>query len=147
MLQFASLDEIMPDVDPLLAGHATVGNWTLGQILHHLAMAVRLSLDGPPGSAEPTRSESVLRRRFFRSQRFPENATPPLPSMFPPAGADAPAEAAALRTHLERFLATTVPLAAHPVLGSLNKEEWTRFHCLHCAHHLSFVHPGDRPEL
>ena len=37
MLDFASMDEIMPDVARLLEGHSTIGQWTLAQILHHLA--------------------------------------------------------------------------------------------------------------
>ncbi len=36
-LRFHSFDEIMPDVERLLAGHRTVGHWSLGQICHHLA--------------------------------------------------------------------------------------------------------------
>jgi len=29
MLDFASMDEIMPDVERLLEGHSTAGQWTL----------------------------------------------------------------------------------------------------------------------
>ena len=36
-IQFESLDEIMPEVDRLLEGHTTVGNWSLAQICRHLA--------------------------------------------------------------------------------------------------------------
>ena len=45
-LEFARLDEVMPEVDRLLAGHATVGNWTLGQICNHLASTYRMSMEG-----------------------------------------------------------------------------------------------------
>ncbi|MFI5459648.1 MAG: DUF1569 domain-containing protein [Isosphaerales bacterium] len=41
-LSFASLDEVMPDVERLLAGHATVGQWSLGQICNHLATGFNL---------------------------------------------------------------------------------------------------------
>ena len=47
-LTYASLDEIPADVDRLLAGHTTVGNWTLGQICNHLSGAVIASVDGSP---------------------------------------------------------------------------------------------------
>ena len=36
-LEFARLDDVMPEVDRLLAGHTTVGNWSLGQICNHLS--------------------------------------------------------------------------------------------------------------
>jgi hypothetical protein len=45
-LAFASLDEVMPDVERLLTGHVTVGRWSLGQICNHLAAALRLTLRG-----------------------------------------------------------------------------------------------------
>ena len=35
-LSFATLDGVMPDVDHLLTGHTTVGQWSLGQICNHL---------------------------------------------------------------------------------------------------------------
>ena len=40
-LVFVRLDEVMPDVERLLAGHVTVGRWTLGQICNHLELALR----------------------------------------------------------------------------------------------------------
>ena len=42
ILDFASMDEIMPDVERLLEGHSTAGQWTPAQILHH-----PLGLRGP----------------------------------------------------------------------------------------------------
>ena len=47
-LTFASLDEVMPDVDRLLRGHTTVGNWSLGQICGHLAQGVDRTIGGFP---------------------------------------------------------------------------------------------------
>ena len=43
---FTQLHEVMPEVEHLLAGHATVGNWSLGQILNHLTAVIDASLDG-----------------------------------------------------------------------------------------------------
>ena len=48
-LTFATLDQIMPDVDRLMErGHSTVGKWTLAQICHHLAVALDGSVQGIP---------------------------------------------------------------------------------------------------
>ena len=33
------------------------------------------------------------------------------------------------------------PPAPHPFFGPLTRAEWTRLHCIHCAHHLSFALP------
>ena len=40
-LRFDRFDDIMPDVERLLAGHATVGAWSLAQICRHLATVMR----------------------------------------------------------------------------------------------------------
>src|SRR3954447_15458284 len=45
-LAFTTLDEVMPDVDRLLQGHRTIGQWSLGQICNHLADALVLSVEG-----------------------------------------------------------------------------------------------------
>jgi hypothetical protein len=140
-LEFASLDDVMPEVEQLLAGHRTLGRWTLGQILNHLATAIRITAEIPASSSEPTREQNVLRRRFFHAGQFPEGLEAPLPLLLPQPGLDPRAEANALRRAIVRFASRTGPLPAHPRLGPLTGEEWTRFHCIHCAHHLGFAVP------
>jgi hypothetical protein len=137
-LVFASLDEVIPDVERLLAGHTTTGKWSLGQILYHLASALRLTVEGPPSSAEPTREQDISRRRFFRTDRFPEGRQAPA-ILEPNPSLDARTEADSLREAIDRFVSSTGPFAAHPILGPLSKDEWSRFHCMHFAHHLGFA--------
>ena len=57
-LRYESFDEVMPDVERLLDGHTTVGNWTLAQICHHLAAVLRRHVDLPAStrSIRPTGS-------------------------------------------------------------------------------------------
>ena len=142
-LTFANFDEGMPEVERLLAGHSTVGRWTLGQILYHLATAIRLMTEGSSASPGRTMPEAI-RRRFFRAGRFPEGVEAPLAELLPPPDRDARAEAEALRTAIGQFASATGPFANHPLLGPLTKDEWARFHCIHCAHHLSFALPDGR---
>ena len=92
-LEFASLDHVMPEVERLLAGCRTVGRWTLGQILNHLATAIRITAEIPASSSEPTREQKVLRRRFFHAGQFPEGLEAPLPLLLPQLGLDPRAEA------------------------------------------------------
>src|SRR4051794_14935085 len=40
-LSFTSLEDVMAEVDRLLAGHETVGRWSLGQICNHLGTSFR----------------------------------------------------------------------------------------------------------
>jgi len=140
ILSFGSLDEVMPEVHRLLAGHTTVGAWTLGQILDHLATAVRLTCVGRSGTAASERSD-VLKRRFFRVGKFPQGAQAPHPSLIPIPGSDPREQAEILRQALARFASAAGPFPDHPLLGALDKDEWSVFHCIHCAHHLGFAIP------
>ena len=40
-LRYQSFGEVMSDVERLLEGHDTVGNWSLAQICRHLAVVMR----------------------------------------------------------------------------------------------------------
>ena len=143
---FDRLDEVMPEVDCLLGGHATSGSWSLGQILHHLATAIGLITEvehPPPRPIDPeaARRFEARRRRFFSSGRFPEGVAVPFPALEPPLDVDERAEAESLRSVLARFRESDGPFPSHPVFGPMSKDDWDAFHRLHCAHHLGFVRP------
>jgi hypothetical protein len=142
-LSFADLGAVMPDVERLLAGHVTVGRWSLAQICSHLAGAVSLTLDGFPAKAPWLLRKTlgvVARWRIFRTGRMPEGVRVPRVYL-PRAGLDAASEAAGLARAIERFRSSAGPFAEHPFLGPLSPARWECFHCIHCAHHLSFVVP------
>jgi hypothetical protein len=146
IVQFVSLGEAMVDVEQLLAGHATVGRWSLGQILNHLALTIRMSMEGFP--VKFPRSvrrlfSPVGRRLSFGLGRLPEGFRAPQ-AYIPSPGLDADTQAENFRTAIERFGAFTGRLDEHPLLGHLSPSQWERFHRLHCAHHLSFVCPASR---
>jgi hypothetical protein len=47
ILTFRSLDDVLRDAEQLAArDHRTTGNWTYGQILHHLAKGADACFDG-----------------------------------------------------------------------------------------------------
>ncbi len=140
-LTFASLDDVMPEVERLLAGHVTVGRWSLAQICQHLATGIRLTLDAPLRPFEPTHETDLVRHRFLQQGKFPEGMEAPIPALRPPSGLDAATEAEALREVIGRFASAAGPFPAHPHLGRMTRDQWIRFHCLHCAHHLGFVVP------
>ncbi len=145
-LSFADLGEAVAEVDRLLAGYVTVGRWSLGQICNHLGTAFRLQLDGNPGPTPVRRAREALRVRFFRMGRFPDGVEVPLPALLPGPGLDDLAEADALREAIARFLSAPGPFPPHPVLGPLTRDEWTRFHGMHAAHHLGFALPRTSPD-
>jgi Protein of unknown function (DUF1569) len=145
-LTFGSLDEVISDVDRLLSGHITLGRWSLGQMCYHLARPIRFSVEGPSISSEPTPEQEEARRRFFAAGRFPEGLEAPA-FLVPKPDLDDRLEADALREAIDLFVSTDGPFATHPILGPLTKDEWTRFHCMHCAHHLGFALPVEQAPM
>ena len=143
-LHYGSLNEVMPDVDRLLRGYTTVGRWSLGQVCRHLAEALRLTVEGKPIRGYGWLRWTIgplIRGRFLRNGRMPSGLKMPTASLAPPPGLDDRAEAEALRASLRYFLTAELPNRTHPILGTLSPQQWRRFHCIHCAHHLSFVLP------
>jgi len=122
MLNFASMEEIMPDVVRLLEGYSTIGQWTLAQILHHLATSIRLTSLGRAGST-PGHGSEAFRQRFFHSRRFPEGLAAPHPRLIPPADADVHVQTEALQEAIAQFTSAAGLFPGHPLLGALSKEE------------------------
>jgi len=143
-LAFGTFDDVLADVARLLDGHATLGRWTLGQILRHLATSIRMSIDGsdePSTESVPERTARVVRLRMYRSGRFPEGAEVPLAALNPPPGLDARTEADSLRGKIIRSLKAPGPFAAHGLISEMGKAEWEKFHLIHCGHLLGFAVP------
>ncbi len=144
-LYFTRLGEVMPEVERLSAGYDAIGQWSLGQICNHLATALNFVAAGVSGSSVADAPEdprfALIRTRFFRADRFPDGKSAPVSELVPATGLDDRAEAERLRAALVRFDLAAGPFPAHPALGLMTKEEWTRFHCLHAAHHLGFAVP------
>ena len=143
-LTFDSLDQVMPDVDRLLLEHVTVGDWSLGQICNHLARGIRNTVEDCPERAPWLVRKTIgplILKRMLRTGRWPTGIR--LPKQYEPKpGADARAEAEALRIALQVLTSHSGPLADHPFAGPIPRHEWERFHCIHCAHHLSFALPA-----
>ena len=143
-LAFARIDDVMPDVDQLLTGYTTVGRWTLAQICHHLEGVIRYSMDGFPGRRAPWMVRktvgAIVLRRTLGTGRIPEGVKVPEVFLLT-TGLDDRAEAETLRATVARFVAFPGPFRVHPFVDTLTPDQWARFHCIHCAHHLSFALP------
>ncbi|MFO0959294.1 MAG: DUF1569 domain-containing protein [Isosphaeraceae bacterium] len=142
-LAFRSLDEIMPEAERLLEGYRFVGNWSLSQVCRHLANTFRATAVTPPGteSPPPPTPEQLAARAVLERGRIPEGIPMRNPQGYPPEGLDDRAEIDGLREAMAVFVASPGPGPVHPRLGPMTKEEWIQFHCVHSAHHLSFLIP------
>ena len=142
-LEFARIDEIMPEVDRLLGGYNSTGNWSLGQICNHLADSYRMSIEGfgvkAPWVLRATLGKLVKRQMLAKGEMKPGIKLPQ--AFLPKPGLDDRAEAEALRAAIGYYLANPTPRAPHPFFGAMTGAEWDRLHCIHAAHHLSFARP------
>jgi hypothetical protein len=140
-VHYASYEEVIRDVDHLIAGHRTLGNWSLGQICRHLAASIDVMLDGAPAALP--KPVQFLVRKFLKNRILHQ----PLPAGYqlPRAAAALLPEpiseaegAALLRTAVSR-LSSTTDRAPHPALGRVSQQDWDAFQLRHCELHLSFV--------
>jgi hypothetical protein len=147
-LRFNSLDELRAEVERLAAAPRvqTLGNWSLGQILQHLAATMEMSLSGsdytPPWLVRVL--AKPLKQRFLTK---PMRAGFKLPRALAArlVAADSTTTAAGLaafRQALDR-LQTDSHRERHNVFGELTRDEWDQLHLRHAELHLSFVAPEE----
>ena len=142
LLRFENLSEIMPEVRRLAPAHRTVGNWSLGQTCQHLSKSFNGSVEGFDLSRHRI-------KRFFIKKRMLEVAlTKGIPRnwlvdahLTPAPHVDLENGMADLEAAIERYREHRGGLHAHPLFGNMSREVWDQVHCVHSAHHLSFVLP------
>lgn len=146
-VRYTSLDELRADVEALSAVPCrTVGNWSFGKILMHLAMSIDGSFDGFPFKlpwpvrklVAPFFKRSVLYNRMKPGLRLPKRAR----EMLPAEETTVEEGRRALLRALDRF-GHDSPRAEHAFLGALSPDEWVLLHLRHAELHMSFVRPVD----
>jgi hypothetical protein len=147
-LRFNGLDDILVDVDRLASssGVRTLGNWSAGQVLEHLANVMNKSIDGFESPFPP-----VLRlvMRLFFKQRLLNKPMAPGFKLPAKAAAELVPDSASFETGVQSIrqaikrLQTESQRAPHAVLGPLTLDEWNRLHCRHSELHLSFLVPKE----
>ena len=145
-LRFERLDDILADIDHLQSSSnlKTLGNWSVDQILNHLAKAMTKSIDGFDTSMPaPLRllMRVLMKRRILNKGMTPGFKLPARAAAEMQTPSVSAAEAFAnLRRTIDR-LRTETTRAPSPFLGRLTADEWNRLHCRHCELHLSFLVP------
>jgi hypothetical protein len=146
-LTFAHLNDVMPEVDRLMAGYSRSGNWSLGQVCHHLSSTIRYSIEGWPGRYSWLLRRTIgprIGRHILCRGKMPDGIR--LKGewrMIPGEGLDDRAEAEALRAALRFYAGWPEPFPEHPIFGPLTRDQWDRLHCVHAAHHLGCLSPRE----
>ncbi len=144
-VEYHSHEEVLADVERIAArGYQQLGNWSLGQIAKHQAVAMNTALDGFPARvAWPIRAFAQL---FIKNKVLngPMRAGVKLPAKFakvlvPDPTADGEG-IEALRAALRRWKAEP-QRHPHGFFGKLTPTEWDKILLHHAAMHMSFVIP------
>ena len=141
-LRFNSLDDVLADLDTLEGKPLkTLGNWSVGQILLHLAIPMNASLDGVKIPAPwylrlfaPLVKGRLLKGKMPSGFKLPKAAA----EVLIPGPASTEEGFAELRKAIARFK-NNVPNVPHTFLGKLTLDEWNTIMCRHCELHLSFI--------
>jgi hypothetical protein len=147
-LRFSSIDDALADVAHLVEADRhgrlkSLGNWTLGQTLGHLATWADFSYTGPP--IKPPWFIKLLLR--FRKKRFLYGAMPAGVHIPKVEGGTFGTEPLSTDEGLARFrrayerLKSEAPAKPHLLFGPLKHEEWIAGNLRHAELHLSFFLP------
>lgn len=142
-VHYESYSDMLTDIEQMAAANVhTLGNWSLGQILKHLAQSVDSSIDGA-GFALPAPVRWLM--TLLMKQRFLTKPIPPgfnTTKEFTPDETSTEEGLALLRTAVERQDKET-KRALHPGFGKFTAQEWTDFNLRHAELHMSFVIPNE----
>jgi hypothetical protein len=150
-LRFESIDDALGEAERLAKAEREgrlkqIGNWTLGQILGHLAAWANFAQEGYPKEVRaPLPVRMIL--KLFRGTILNRGMMAGVRVGRIPAGTVAidviPTEEGLtrFRTALQR-LRDNPPIIANPVFGKLTHEQWIALNLRHAELHFSFLDPG-----
>jgi len=149
--KYRGYELLLEDAERIAASHyVTVGNWTYGQILDHLARSFAASIDGV-GVLLPWPVRLVggclfkgrlLNKMLPSGYQFPDGKDSRLA---PDPDVDVESGLEALRKACHRCKSEH-ERSMHPLLGNLDRAEWDRFNLRHAELHMSFVVPLEEPD-
>lgn len=147
-LLFQTIEETLAEVERLNQGKVrTLGNWSAGQILRHLALGMLISLDGAPKIFPwPLRLLGRVLKKPMLKNILTKGMQPGIRLRGRAAAAFFPPETS-WEEGLKHFrqairrLQTETNRAPSPFFGPMTREEWDQLHCRHAELHLSFLVP------
>jgi hypothetical protein len=145
-VRFRSFDELLAEAESLAAGPTeSLGNWSLGQALKHLALSMDLSIDGGDFDVHWLIRgfiRTFLRRRLIHVRMSPGvRLPPPMAEQLVPGETSVEEGLSELQRAVER-LRRDSRRRPHPLLGKMSLAEWEQFHLRHAELHLSYILPG-----
>lgn len=151
-LRFETIDDLLDDLDTIEAADArgtiaATGNWTVGQILAHLAAWIEYGYNGFPISAPPLPIRWMLRLMLSGMLRSGMRGGVNIPGV---KGGTTGADDVPFQDGLQRYRAALARLKVEPAkypspaFGPMSEEDRIRLQLRHAELHLGFI-AVDRP--
>ena len=144
-VRYESFDELLAEVEQFAnLPTRTLGNWSVGQIYKHMALAIDAIIHGDPFSV--TAPVQWLLRVFLKKRMLTRTLDPgfQLPkkaaSMIP--APISTAEGLDLLRAAVRRIQSTDTRSLHGGFCKITNEEWDAFQFRHCEMHMSFIVPA-----
>lgn len=145
-LRFEWIDDILEEAERIAAApHVkTLGNWSAGQTLKHLAVGIHMSIDGFPQRLPwYARFLGRLARGWVLKRGMSPGIRLPAPlerSLVPGDDVSVESGLSALREALRRMRDES-HREPHPFFGRLSDRQWEELQLRHAELHLSFLLP------
>ncbi len=143
-VHYNSYDEQLADAERLAGMKVrTLGNWSFGQIMRHIALSIDCMIDGAPfGFPAPIQwvMRLLMKKKMLAGKMSPGFKLPKKASQLLPEPATTEEGLAEYRAAIERAK-TESRRAPHGGFGHLTKEEHDIFQLRHAEMHMSFVVP------
>lgn len=147
-VHYDTFQDLVEDAQRLAAGPTcNLGNWSLGQALKHLGLAMKGSIHGPTFKVPwYVRLLGIVywRRRMVNGP-WPAGLILPRSAakrLVPDESTSNEEGLAALREGIEALGRHTERIA-HPLAGKLTVDQWNRLHLRHAELHMSFFVPEE----
>lgn len=142
-VRYETLDDLLAEAEQLATSDIrTLGNWSLGQNLKHIAMALDSSIDGNDFKLPaPVRFlMSLFMKRKFLTKSIPAGFKST--AKFIPDETSTEDGLTALREAVARQKQESKRVP-HPGFGKLTNKEWEDFNLRHAEMHMSFIVPNN----
>lgn len=149
-LRYDRVEDILADAERLAQGEVvTIGNWSFGQILEHIARVMRGGIEGIPVTVPwwmrvilPLMKKRVLSRMPPAGFKLPPDAEKIL---WPTTDCSVEQGLQSLR-EATRLWQENPTRQVSPFLGQLSNAEWDQLQMRHAELHMSFVKPAEQVE-
>lgn len=147
-VHFDSYEQLLADAQRLSNGEPQlVGNWSLGQIFQHLAVAYTGSIDGLDFKVPwyiKFMARTFMKKKFLYG-KLPSGFQIPEENRKKFVADESTSTEAGLNALKDAVvrLQTETARVPHPVLGNITNEEWDNWHWRHAEMHMSFAIPAE----